>query len=99
MTNYLYTQVNPPQPNLHANPIDVAQPNTLESNVGELSPFELLTLGPGLSIHPQNLSPNPQTTTLWCEEHWITTSKVNIIKGSLRKRIRKEFGKQGRNIK
>ena len=56
MTNYLYTQVNPPQPNLHADPTDVAQPNTLESNV----PFELLTLGQAHLFTLRILAPTPK---------------------------------------
>lgn len=46
---------NPRQPTLHANPTDDSQPNNLSSNAGELSTFELLTLGPGRSTQLQDL--------------------------------------------
>lgn len=39
---HVNSHVNPPQPNLHANPIVDTHLTNLESTVGELSPFELL---------------------------------------------------------
>ena len=83
----------------HANPVEESQPNNIGPNVEELSPFELLTLGPGPSTQLQELLTPPQSTTLWCEENWNVPTGPVTTKDNSRKRLRREFGKLRRNIR
>ena len=46
---------NPSHYSPHANPVEESQPNNIGPNVEELSPFKLLTLGPGPSTQLQEL--------------------------------------------
>ena len=83
----------------HANPVEESQPSNIGPNVEELSPFKLLTLGPGPSTQLQELLSPTQSTTLWCEENWKVPTDPVTTKGNSRKRLRREFGKLGRNIR
>ena len=84
--------------NLEENPLDSTQLISSGPNEGKLDPFELLTLGPGPSLSDTNLPPYILTSSLWCNE-----SGENLVgdtsRPSSRKRLQKEIGKSGRNIK
>nr|POE88635.1 hypothetical protein CFP56_72821 [Quercus suber] len=71
--------------NPHANPVEESQPNNIGPNVEELSPFELLTLGPGPFAQLQELISPTQSTTLWCEENWNVPSDPITTKDNSRK--------------
>lgn len=88
-----------PQQNMHASPIHEEQPISAEPTVGDLSPFELLNLGPGPPSFASSVRSSPQHTYLSCSEAWNSTTKIDTIIVSTRKRFRKEVGRFGRNIK
>ena len=67
--------------------------------MGELGPFELLNLGPGPLSITNSLPSSSQNTFLSCGEAWDSTTEIDTIRISSRKRIRKEIGKFGRNMK
>lgn len=88
----------PSQPGQHANPQETQQPTNLDHNVKDLSPFELLTLGPRPSS-PVISAPSPTlSTSLSCSEDLNPTDE-EAAKESSRKRIKKEIERFGRNIK
>ena len=72
--------------------------NSEGPNERDLGPFELLTLGPGPSLPNINLPSSILTLDFWCNESG-DTSTGDISRLSSKKRIRKEIGKFGRNIK
>ena len=84
---------------MHASPSFENQPNTNEVTVGELRPFELLNLGPGPPSITSSMPSSSQNTYLSCNEVWDSTTGIDTIRISSRKRIRKEIGRFGRNIK
>ena len=84
---------------MHASPSFENQPNTNEVTVGELSLFELLNLEPGPPSIISSMLSSSQNTYLSCNEVWDSTTGIDTIRISSRKRIRKEIGRFGRNIK
>ena len=71
----------------------------LGTNERELSPFEMLTLGPGPSLHLTTQLPSNQDSGLWCNESSAEVVGVEGPKPTSRKRLGKEIGKIGRNIR
>lgn len=61
--------------------------------MGELSPFKLLNLGPGPPSITNSMPSSSQNT------EWDSTTEIDTIRISSRKRTRKEIGRFGRNIK
>ena len=79
-------------------PVGDTQLNSVGPNVRDLGPFELLTLGLGPSLPTINLPSFILNASFWCSE--IGDTPVGEIpKLSSKKRIIKEIGKFGRNIK
>ena len=71
----------------------------MEGRVSDLSPFELLTLGPGT---PLPNTPKPTTSaniTLDQMVHPISIHKEDILSENSRKQLRKEIERFGRNIR
>ena len=68
-------------------------------NERELSPFEMLTLGPGPSLHLTTQLPSNLDSGLWCNEKSEEVVGVEGPKPTSRKRLRKEIGEIGRNIR
>ena len=68
------------QQNLHAIPILEGQPIIVEPIEGNLSPFELLNLGPGLSSPISSIPSSPQNTYLSCSEHGTQQQKLKPSK-------------------
>ena len=74
-------------------------PIELGPNLRDLGPFEQLTLGPGPLTSHTTPTPTVQTPSLWCNESRPMLDGMETSKPCSRKRIRKEIGKFGRNIK
>lgn len=79
-------------------PVSDTQLNSVEPNVRDLFPFELLTLGPGPSLPIINPPSSIPTASFWCSDIGDTPAR-EIPKLSSKKRIIKEIRKFGRNIK
>ena len=79
-------------------PVSDTQLNSVEPNVRDLFPFELLTLGPGPSLPIINPPSSIPTASFWCSDIEDTPAR-EIPKLSSKKRIIKEIRKFGRNIK
>ena len=91
-------QNGPIQPNPKENPLDPTQLNSEGASERNLDPFELLTLELGPSLFDINLPPSILTSNFWCNEGGDTLAG-DTSRLSSRKRIKKEIGKFGRNIK
>lgn len=79
-------------------PLGNTQLSSGGTNERDLGPIKLLTLGPGPSLTNINLPPSILTSDFWCNESGDTSSR-DTSRLSLKKRIKKEIGKFGRNIK
>ena len=91
--------LNGPAPtNPKENPLDSTQLINSGPNEGNLDLFELLTLGPGPSLSDTDLPPSILTSSLWCNESGENLAG-DTSRPSSRKRLQKEIGKSGRNIK
>lgn len=81
----------------HASPHEAPQPTNFDPNMKDLSPFKLLTLGPGQPS--STTAPSPDlNNSLSCNEDFDPTDE-EVARESSRKIIKKEIEKFGRNIK